>query len=111
MRVKVIVTMIVILAGLVIALFGQDAKAPAPVYKASESQTLKLENLQLKAQLAQKDLQAAQAQFQQALVNLTNEAAAVKKANGWPDDTQFDPNTVSFSAPPPKPAAAKGDKK
>jgi hypothetical protein len=109
MRVKLIITLVIVFAGLVLALFGQT---PAPVtYKPTEIQTLRLQLAQRDAQLAQKDLQEAQTRFQQALVNLTNEANKVKADNKWPADVQFSPNDLTFSAPPPlQPAPAKGDK-
>lgn len=76
------------------------------VLKPTDVQALKLENLQLKAKLAQQQAQVAQAQFVQAMSELNAEAEKVKKENGWDERTQFDANTVAFIAAPAKPAVA-----
>lgn len=95
------------------AIFAQDkTPAPAPVkYELSEVQKLRLENLQLKAKLAQQTYNEAQAGFNIALTALNTEAHKVMVDNKWPEDSQFDFDHLTFSAPPPKPEPPKPEKK
>jgi predicted FMN-binding regulatory protein PaiB len=97
-----------------IAGFSQEKSSPTPPAKApdfalTEVQKLRLENLQLKAKLKQNEASQAQATFQQALSELVATANSVKEANKWPNDTEFNLDTLTFSAPPPpaKPEAKK----
>lgn len=113
----------VLLAGISLTAIGAaglaqspPAAPPAPAtYKPTELQALKLQVLQKDAQLAQVQLQRAQQAFQGALAALDAEAGAVKKANNWPADVQFSPDTLTFEVPrlpvgqptpPPAPAPA-----
>lgn len=75
------------------------APPAAATYKPTELQALKLQVLQKDAQLAQIQLQRAQQAFQGALAALDAEAGAVKKANNWPADVQFSPDTLTFEVP------------
>lgn len=94
----------VLMLGCSIAALAQTP--PPAALKPSETQALKLENLQLKAKLAQQQAQVAQAQFAQAMSELNAEVEKVKRENGWDERTQFDANTVAFIAVPAKPAVA-----
>ena len=76
------------------------AEAKGPPYIPSEVQKLKLENAQLRAGIAQRDLTAAQKAWNEAAAALNAEAAAIKKENGWPDDVAFDFQTLRFSPAP-----------
>jgi hypothetical protein len=84
---------LLVLLFLAAVLFSQEP------YKPNEIQSLQLQVLQRDAIIAQKDLNAAQAAYQKALTALTDKGNEVKKANKWPDNVQFDPNTLNFSAP------------
>lgn len=68
-------------------------------YEPTEVQLLRLQVKQKDAQLAQVQLQRAQQAFQGALAALDAEAGAVKKANNWPADVQFSPDTLTFEVP------------
>jgi hypothetical protein len=95
-------------------MFAQSAPVPKagepPKYVPTEVQALRLQVLQKDAQLAQVQLQRlndavqqSQQAFQKALQALQAGADEVKKANGWPADTQFSQDQLTFSAPPPPP--------
>jgi hypothetical protein len=95
-------------------MFAQSPTAPVakdpPKYVPTEVQSLKLQVLQKDAQLAQVQLQRlndalqqSQQAFQKALQALQAGADEVKKANGWPADTQFSQDQLTFSAPPTPP--------
>jgi uncharacterized protein HemX len=71
-------------------------------YKLTEVQQLKLKVTQQEAQLLQAQLQNIQRQFQDKVTQLMQEAQKVKLENGWAPETQFSPDTLVFSAPPPK---------
>ena len=75
----------------------------AEKFEPSEVQKLKLENAQLRAGIAQRDLTAAQKAWNEAAAALNAEAAAIKKENGWPDDLAFDFQSLKFTPAPPKP--------
>lgn len=97
-------------AGIALTLIGAAGRAQSPAtaapatYRPTEIQALKLQVLQKDAQLAQVQLQRAQQAFQGALAALDAEAGAVKKANNWPADVQFSPDTLTFVAPQLPPA-------
>jgi len=103
---------ILTLLALSVVAFGQDKSAspkpadppPAKVYAPTEVQSLRLQVKQRDALLAKQALEQAQRQFQQALTDLTNEGERVKTEQGWPHDTQFNPNDLTYSAPPAKEA-------
>ena len=101
----------------------EKPKPPAcPPCAPSEVQKLKIENAQLRAGIAQRDLTAAQRAWNEAAAALKAEADAIKKENGWPDDTQFDMQTLKFTPSnnagldhkpgpaPPKPQEEKKEK-
>lgn len=62
----------------------------------TEVQHLQLEVMQKDALLAQKDMQNAQANYQQALLKLSAKAAEIKKENKWDDSVTFNPNTLAY---------------
>jgi len=100
---------ILTLLALSVVAFGQDKPAspkpadpPAKVYAPTEVQSLRLQVRQKDALLAKAALEQAQRQFQQALTDLMTEGEKVKRENKWPDETQFDPNQLVYSAPPAK---------
>lgn len=105
--------------GIVLALSAQDEPrkpaAPPPAasvpaaaaLKPTEVQSLRLQVRQKDALLAKAALEQAQHAFQQALQDLTAEGERVRVEQGWPAGTQFDPNTLAYSAAP----AAKEPKK
>lgn len=82
----------------------------AEKFEPTEVQKLKLENAQLRAGIAQRDLTAAQRAWNEAAAALKAEADAIKKENGWPDDTQFDMQTLKFTEKPPKSPEEKKEK-
>jgi hypothetical protein len=84
---------------------GQDGKTKE--YKLSEVQLLKLQVQQKDAQLLQAQLQAVQRQFQDKVSSLMSAAEKIKLENGWPPETQFNPDTLTFNEPPPKPKEEK----
>jgi hypothetical protein len=72
------------------------------VYALTENQTLRLK-------LAQSQIYVAQLQFQKARENveaknnaLFSEAEKIRAENNWPIGSGFNPDTLTFSAPPPK---------
>ena len=71
-------------------------------YKLTEVQLLKLQVVQKDAQLLQAQLQNIQRQFQEKVSDLMSTAQKFKLENGWPPETQFNPDTLTFSAPLPK---------
>jgi hypothetical protein len=80
-------------------------------FKLSEVQTLRLQNKQKDALLLKQRLDALQAEmqstqksFQESLKALTEEGEKVKTENGWPKETAFEPNTLTFSDPTAKEA-------
>jgi hypothetical protein len=103
-----IAVILFVLFAVAIAVLGQDKKSYVP----TEIQMLRLQLKQREAQLAQRDFQQAQARFQQSVMELNAAAEAVKRENHWPDGVTFNPDSVSFIAPPdpPKPAAPAQEK-
>jgi len=103
---------ILTLLALSVVAFGQDKPAspkptdpqPTKVYAPTEVQSLRLQVRQKDALLAKATLEQAQRAFQQALTDLTTEGERVKTEQGWPHDTQFNPNDLTYSAPPVKDA-------
>ncbi len=73
-------------------------------YRLSEVQSLRLQVRQKDALLAKSNLETAQRQFQQALTDLTAEGDKIKSENGWAKEVQFNPNDLTYSAPPAKEA-------
>lgn len=96
------------------AIGGQEKEKSAPPkkFELSEVQQLKLQVKQRDALLAKAAMDSAQANFQQAVLNLTAEADRIKIENSWPKETQFSPNELTFNEPPApkKDAAKKGEK-
>src|ERR1700747_2672251 len=90
------------LLGLAIAMRGQ-APPPAPKeYKLTELQQLRLSNMQKDALLLKAQMESVQRQFNEKVTELMSSAQKVKLKNGWPPDTTFDVDKLTFSAPPPK---------
>ena len=81
------------------ALWGQEKVKD---YKPTEVQLLRLQVTQKDAQLLQAQLQNIQRQFQDKVSQLMQEANKVKLEQGWSPETQFNPDTLTFSAPPAK---------
>lgn len=48
---------------------------------------------------AEQELSRLQAEGKQLLQNLVNAGDLVKQENGWPDDTKWNPVTLTFTAP------------
>lgn len=89
-------------------MFPQSGK---PKYEPSELQKLRLQIKQKDAQMAQQNVQIANANFQQVMAVLNAEVKAVEKENKWPDTLQIDFNTMEFKPAPEKPAPAPAGKK
>jgi len=75
----------------------------------TETQHLKLENVQLKYALAKTQFDAAQKALNEAAAAFNSEVDAVKKENSWPADLAFDFQALKFTEVPkpaekPKPA-------
>lgn len=73
----------------------------------TEMQRLKLENLQLKAKLAQADQAKAQAKFQGAVSELYSYSNDVRAENKWGEEVTFDIDSLKYSGPPQKESPAK----
>lgn len=96
---KVVISAIVAL-GIALSIIGAlGLTKDPPAYKPSELQLARLQVKQKDAQIAQVRLQDAQQRFQAALAELDKEAGAVKEANKWPSNVQFNPDTLSFEVP------------
>jgi len=98
------------IALMVVGALGMAQSPPAPgaaasKYQPTEVQALKLQVAQRDAQLAQIQLQRAQAAFQGALAKLDELAGQVKLENKWPAEVQFSPDTLQFETPPKPPPA------
>jgi hypothetical protein len=65
-------------------------------YELTETQRLRLE-------LQQTKFAVATEHYQQAAAAFNAEVKAVEKEHGWPETTQFDPNTLTFREPPEPP--------
>ena len=106
-RFLLLLTLLSVLCLLAIALRAQTRTTPMPpvgpdtakTFTPTEIQSLRLQVRQKDALLAKKSLDDAQKAFQESLKALTDEAEVVKKENGWSKELQFDPNTITFSAP------------
>lgn len=81
-----------------------QSSAPAEL-KPTEIQAVKLENLQLKARIAQQNWVLAKSQYDASMSALLQYCDDVKKENAWAKEVSCDPNTLKFSLPP-KPAPA-----
>ena len=103
-----IVALTLLTLAIAIGLLAQEAGKPK-VFTPTEVQSLRLQVRQKDALLAKANLEQAQRVFQQALTDLTAEGEKVKVEQGWPKDTQFNPNDLSYAAPPAK-EADKGKK-
>jgi hypothetical protein len=80
---------------------GQNAPKLVP----TENQSLRLQVKQKDAQLQQIAFQQASEAFQKAMDDLRKEGEKVKAENGWDAGTIFSIDTLSFTAPAPKPVA------
>jgi len=84
-------------------LLAQSPAAPVK-YEPSEVEQLRLQLAAKDAQIAQIQFQNAQYVFQQAIARLHAEADKVKAEHKWPAEVQFKPETLTFAVPaPPKP--------
>jgi hypothetical protein len=99
-----IVALTLLTLAIAIGLLAQDTAKPK-VYTPTEVQSLRLQVKQRDALLAKQNLESAQRAFQQALTDLSAEGEKVKHENKWPDDTNFDPNSLQYSAAPAKDVA------
>lgn len=101
--------------------FSQEAKPPAASkYTPTEVQSLRLQLAQSHAINAQQQQQTAcgngitpgtyAGQFSAALSSLNEEAAKVKKEQGWPETVEFNQATLAFAESKP-PDAKKPDAK
>src|SRR6266404_7794961 len=80
------------------------AQTPPAKYEPTEVEQLRLQLAAKDAQIAQIQFQNAQYVFQQAIARLHAEADKVKAEHKWPAEVQFKPETLTFAAPaPPKP--------
>lgn len=93
-----VATGVCLLAGGAALVSCQNAKAP--VYAPNEVQLLKLQVRQKDAQMKRQQLNQAQQEFNAAYGALMDENNAIKKENKWPDTLLFDPDKLTFSAPP-----------
>jgi hypothetical protein len=71
-------------------------------YKLTEVQLLRLQVTQKDAFLLKAQMQDIQRQFQEKVTQLMSEATKIKMEQGWPPETVFNPDNLTFSAPPPK---------
>jgi hypothetical protein len=90
-----------------IAGFSQEKSSPTPAapkqdFAPTEIQRLKLENLQLKAKLAQAEQAKAQANFQGSLNELFTYSNTVRTENKWGEDVSFDVDSLKFTGTAPK---------
>lgn len=86
--------------GLLITSEILGAQATAPKYTPTEVQSLRLQVKQRDAQIAQRDMVAAQEKFQNFLAVLQSEGDKVRLENKWPDTVKFDLNTLGFTETP-----------
>jgi len=105
-RTVAIIFLIAIAMILGILVWASRGMAQGKEYKLTEVQLLKLQVQQKDAQLLQAQLQNVQRQFQEKVSELMSTANKFKLENGWPPETTFNPDSLTFSAPPEK-----GDKK
>jgi hypothetical protein len=84
-----------------VTVLGQQP--PQKKYEPNEVQSLKLENAKLKAYMASQTAQQAQKDAQAAYDSWLQMAEQVKKENGWPANLAYNPQTNSYSEPPPAP--------
>src|SRR5580765_7750139 len=77
-----------------------NAQEKVKEYKLTEVQQLKLQVAQKDALLLKAQIDALQTKFQERVTELMSTAQKYKLENGWPPETQFNPDTLTFSAPP-----------
>jgi hypothetical protein len=80
---------------------AQEKSGPRNAIKAYEP----TENQRLRLELQQARFTLALEHFRQAEAAFNGEVKAIEKENGWPEDLQFDPNTLAFKEFPRPPAA------
>jgi hypothetical protein len=77
---------------------AQDKPPAPPTLTPTEVQSLRLQVRQRDALIAKQALDSAQAKFQQALKDLSDEAERVKSDNHWDKSVTFDMNDLHFTA-------------
>lgn len=80
------------------------AAAQAPKFQLAGDQLSTLERDQKSVTKAYIEFQRAQQTLQSAQGKMLGDAERIKQANGWPADTAFRPDTLTFYTAPPKPA-------
>jgi hypothetical protein len=85
---------------------GLVATETTKTFTPTEVQNLRLQVKQRDAQIAQRDMVAAQEKFQNFLATLQSEGEKVRLENHWPDTVKFDPNTLGFTESTPTPVPA-----
>lgn len=83
-----------------VAAFAVDAKAP----ELSEIQKMRLQLDQKDAIIAQNNLQAAQANFQNAINKFGADCETIKKDAHFPEKSQCDITSAGITLPAPEPA-------
>jgi hypothetical protein len=73
-----------------------------PKYTPTEVQLLRLQVIQKDAFLLKAQMQDLQRQFGDKVGDLQRTAEKIKLEQGWPPETSFDMDKLTFSAPPPK---------
>jgi hypothetical protein len=83
------------------------AQAPPASLTPTEVQSLRLQVKQKDAIIARQQFADAQQNFQNAIAAMNAEADKIKKENKWDDKVVFNPDQLTFTAPPatPPPAA------
>src|SRR5271163_2427988 len=82
-----------------VALFGVQDKPKTPPFIPNEVQKLKLENAQLRAGIAQRDLTAAQRAWNEMAAAFQSTCKEIKTENNWPEDLTCDLQSLQFTEP------------
>lgn len=75
-------------------------------YEPTETESLQLQLVQARAQLAQQQFNFAQQNLSKAADEFNQTATKIIKAHQWPDDIHVDPNTLAFVEAPKRTAPA-----
>ena len=76
-----------------------NAQEKAKEYKLTEVQQLRLQVVQKDAFILKAQIQDLQRQFGDKVGDLQRTAEKIKLENSWPPETQFDMDSLKFSAP------------